>query len=115
MTAHISASGNKWLPSVSRVVGLPLVKVMTPHEFRPPAKDLPATDHDAVHVAALNLQHLVLCALRRLSSGDLTADLSQLLAVSPRKAQRIIAATCANRRRLPAPSSRPCPKRASLT
>lgn len=57
----------------------------------PDARWLPETDHDAVHVAALNVQHLVLCELRRLSSGDLTADLSQLLEVSPRKAQRIIA------------------------
>lgn len=57
----------------------------------PDARWQPSTDHDAVHVAALNLQHLVLCETRRLSSGDLTADLSQLLGVSLRKAQRIIA------------------------
>jgi hypothetical protein len=57
----------------------------------PDARWLPETDHDAVHVAALNVQHLVLCELRRLSRGDLTADLSQLLEVSPRKAQRIMA------------------------
>jgi hypothetical protein len=57
----------------------------------PDARWLPKTDHDAVHVAALNLQHLLLCELHRRSSGDLTADLSQLLGVHVRKAQRIIA------------------------
>lgn len=57
----------------------------------PDARWLPKTDHDAVHVAALNLQHLLLCELRRRSSGDLTADLSQLLGVHVRKAQRIVA------------------------
>lgn len=39
--------GEQIAASVSGVVGLPLVKVMASHEFRPPAKDLPAGD-DAV-------------------------------------------------------------------
>jgi len=56
----------------------------------PDVRWLATTDHDAVHVAALNLQHLLLCELRR-SSGDLTADLSQLLGVHLRTAQRIVA------------------------
>jgi hypothetical protein len=57
----------------------------------PDARWLPGADHDAVHVAALNLQHLVLCELRRRSSGDLAAELIQLLGVHLRKAQRIVA------------------------
>lgn len=57
----------------------------------PDARWLPGTDHDAVHVAALNLQHLMLCELRGRMSRDLTGELSQLLEIHPRKAQRIVA------------------------
>jgi hypothetical protein len=51
----------------------------------------PSDDHDAVHVAALSLQHLVLCGIRHLVGEDVTAHLSQLLGVSFRTAQRIAA------------------------
>lgn len=51
----------------------------------------PSDDHDAVHVATLNLQHLLLCELRRVSGEDFANDLSRLLGVSPRTTQRIIA------------------------
>jgi hypothetical protein len=51
----------------------------------------PSDDHDAVHVAALSLQHLVLCGIRRLVGEDVTAHLSRLLGVSFRTAQRIAA------------------------
>jgi hypothetical protein len=51
----------------------------------------PSDDHDAVHVATLNLQHLLLCELRRLAGDEFTSDLSRLLGVSPRTVQRIIA------------------------
>jgi hypothetical protein len=51
----------------------------------------PSTDHDAVHIAALSLQHLVLCEIRRLAGEGATADLSRLLDVSARTVQRITA------------------------
>ena len=51
----------------------------------------PSDDHDAVHVAALNLQHLLLCELRRVAGEEFANDLSRLLGVSPRTIQRIIA------------------------
>jgi len=51
----------------------------------------PSNDHDAVRVAALNIQHLVLCEMRRLAGEGFTSDLSRLLGVSPRTAQRITA------------------------
>jgi hypothetical protein len=51
----------------------------------------PSGDHDPVHVAALSLQHLVLCGIRRLAGEDVTAHLSRLLGVSFRTAQRIAA------------------------
>jgi len=40
--------GEQIAASVSGALGLPLVKVTTPHEFRPPAKDLPAGGSNAV-------------------------------------------------------------------
>lgn len=51
----------------------------------------PSDDHDAVHVATLNLQHLLLCELRRVAGEEFTNDLSRRLGVSPRTTQRIIA------------------------
>jgi hypothetical protein len=51
----------------------------------------PSKDHDAVHVAALNLQHLVLCEIRRLVGEGSATDLSRLLGISLRTAQRIAA------------------------
>jgi hypothetical protein len=51
----------------------------------------PSHEHDAVHVAALNLQHLVLCEIRRQAGDASTTDLSRLLGVNPRTAQRIAA------------------------
>ena len=44
-----------------------------------------------MHVAALNLQHLVLCEIRRQAGDASTTDLSRLLGVNPRTAQRITA------------------------
>lgn len=49
--------GERTAASVSSALGLPLVKVTTPHEFRPPAKDLPAAD-DAVWSAFSVTQNL---------------------------------------------------------
>jgi len=43
--------GEQIAGSVSGVLGRPLVKVMTPHEFRPPAKDLPTGGNKAVRSA----------------------------------------------------------------
>ena len=51
----------------------------------------PSDDHDAVHVATLNLQHLLLCELHRVAGENFANDLSRLLGVSPRTTQRIIA------------------------
>ncbi len=44
-----------------------------------------------MHTAALNLQHLVLCEIRRLAGEGATTDLSRLLEVSTRTVQRITA------------------------
>lgn len=49
----------------------------------------PSRDHDAVQVAALHLQHLVLCKIRRQLGETTAAHLSQLLGVNLRTAQRI--------------------------
>jgi hypothetical protein len=52
---------------------------------------MPSEAHDAVHVATLNLQHLVLREVKRRARDDVTTDLSGLLQISPRTAQRIVA------------------------
>lgn len=51
----------------------------------------PSCDHDAVHVAAINLQHLLLCEIRRQAGDASAADLSRLLGVNLRTAQRVTA------------------------
>jgi hypothetical protein len=68
------------------------VQLPAPSDYgTPDVRWHPSNDHDAVHVAALSLQHLVLCGIRRLVAEDVTADLSRLLGVSSRTAQRIAA------------------------
>jgi hypothetical protein len=68
------------------------VQEAAPSDFgTPDVRWHPSNDHDAVHVAALGLQHSVLCGVRRLAGADVTADLSRLLGVSSRTAQRIAA------------------------
>ncbi len=49
----------------------------------------PSRDHDAVQVAALHLQHLVLCEIRRQLGEAAAAHLSRLLGINMRTAQRI--------------------------
>jgi transcriptional regulator with XRE-family HTH domain len=63
----------------------------TPHAFGYPDVHWVASDeHDPVYVAALHLQHMVLQVARRLGGKDLSEELSQLLGVSLRTAQRIL-------------------------
>ena len=65
---------------------------VSPSYGTPDVRWHPSRDHDAVQVAALHLQHLVLCEIRRQLGGGweaAAAHLSRLLGINLRTAQRI--------------------------